>query len=96
MDENINLVKLSIQRALLGEVSSFLRAVVFSINNKDIEIRFYFDGVINEEDRESASCVETEVIADYDEDYSINANCLRVDACDPINDRGVWVYKRRE
>ncbi|WP_330924930.1 hypothetical protein [Candidatus Sororendozoicomonas aggregata] len=90
------LARLSIQRALLGEISSNLRAVVFSKNDRYIEVRFYFDGMISDEDKESASCVETEIIADYDVDDIIIAKCIRVDMPKPIDDAGHWVYRRRE
>lgn len=94
---NINtLTRLSIQRALLGEVSVLLRAVVFSIKDKNIDIRFYLDGLLNEKDKESVSCVETEIIADYEEDYAIAVSCIRLDFPQPINDDGIWVYQRRE
>jgi hypothetical protein len=88
--------KLSIQRALLGEVSPQLRAVVFSIEAQSVNIRFYFDGEISEEDKESVSCIETEILADYDPEDVVTANSIRIDSPDPINDEGVYVYKRRE
>lgn len=88
--------RLSIQRALLGEVSSQLRAVVFSIVGRDLDIRFYFDGFIREEDAESVSCVEAEVIADSEPEDTVTVHCIRLDAPEPINDNGVWVYRRRE
>lgn len=88
--------RLSIQRALLGEVSAQLRAVVFSINGRDIDIRFYFDSLISEADFESASCVETEILADYEADYAVSVRCIRLDSPCPIYDDGVWVYQRRE
>ena len=91
-----NLLCLSIQRALLGEISPFLRAVVFSYISKEIEVRFYFDGVIKEEDLESVSYIETQVIADYDVVYTVSAICKRLDFPDPIIDQGIWVYYRRE
>lgn len=88
--------RLSLQRALLGEVSPQLRAVVFSIIDRTIDVRFYFDGVISENDKESASCVETEILADYDPEDSVTVRCIRLDFPDPINDGGTWVYQRRE
>jgi hypothetical protein len=89
-------VRLSLQRALLGEVSSNLRAVVFSITDLTIDARFYFDGPISQEDEESTSCVETEVLADYDQEYTVTARCIRLDFPAPISDNGIWIYLRRE
>jgi hypothetical protein len=88
--------RLSIQRALLGEVSAQLRAVVFSIVNRNLNVRFYFDGMISKVDEESASCVETEILADYEPDELVTVCCIRLDAPEPIMDDGVWVYWRRE
>ena len=88
--------RLSIQRALLGEISPQLRSVVFSIVGRDIDVRFYFDGLISKIDAESASCVETEIIADYEAEDTVTFRCIRLDAPKPIEDDGVWVYQRRE
>lgn len=88
--------RLSIQRALLGEVSPQLRAVVFSIVGRDVDVRFYYDGLISEVDTESASCVETEMIADYEAADTVTVRCIRLDFPEPIQDDGVWVYQRRE
>lgn len=88
--------RLSIQRALLGEISPQLRAVVFSIVGKNIDVRFYFDGLISEADVESASCVETEIIADYEAEDVVTVRCIRLDAPETIDDDGTWVYQRRE
>lgn len=96
MNNSVILARLSIQRALLGQVSSSLRAVVFSIEGRDIEVRFYFDGDISEDDKESASCVETEIISDYGEDDIVVVKCIRLDYPEIINDGGIWVYQRRE
>ncbi|QMV65405.1 hypothetical protein VUJ49_10240 [Pseudomonas berkeleyensis] len=92
------MARLNIQRALLGEVSGKLRAVIFSVSGLILDIRFYFDGEIDDDDDdfESASCVETEVIADCEGDWAVTVKCLRLDASEPILDQGVWVFKQRE
>ncbi len=96
IDNAIVMARLSIQRALLGEVSGRLRAVIFSVSELFLNIRFYFDGEIGEDDFESASCVETEVLADYEENWTVIVKCLRLDASETILDDGVWVFRRRE
>jgi hypothetical protein len=90
------LARLSIQRALLGEVSEELRAVVLSVKGNVVDINFYFDGSINEMDAESVSCVEAEVIADFEVEFVVSARPIRLDFPSEIIDEGVWVYKRRE
>lgn len=96
LDDVIVMARLNIQRALLGEVSGKLRAVIFSVSGLILNIRFYYDGEIDDDDFESASCVETEVIADYEDDWTVIVKCLRLDASEPILDQGIWVFKRRE
>lgn len=88
--------RLSLQRALLGEVPASLRAVVFSIVGNKLDVRFYYDGPINDVDAESASCVEAEVLADYTADDIVGIHLVRLDSPSFIKDDGTWVYQRRE
>lgn len=96
IDDSVVAARLSIQRAMLGEVSAKLRAVTFTVSRTCLDIKFYFDGVVDDDDLESVSCIETEVLADYEEEYKVSARCLRVDMPSPIDDSGVWVFRRRE
>lgn len=96
IENSVVMARLNIQRALLGEVSGSLRAVIFTVNEGCLDVRFYFDGVVGEEDIESASYVETEVLADYEEGFSVSVKCIRLDSPEPIDDNGVWVFRRRE
>lgn len=88
--------KLSIQRALLGRVTPNLRAVVLSVSDKEIQLRFYFDGSVGDLEIELASEAETEVMADYDSSWSVEAACISADISEQLNDGGVWVYQRNE
>jgi hypothetical protein len=88
--------RLSIQRALLGMVAANLRAVAFSINDEALDIRCYFEGVVGEEEKETMSCVETEILADYESEFSVEVHVLPLDPFEPIIDDGVWVYHRKE
>jgi len=88
--------RLSAQRALGGEVAPAMRAVVLSMTGKGVELRCYFDGPIQPADAESISVVETEMMADFEPEQSVTARCIRLDAPEPVNDDGVWIYCRRE
>jgi hypothetical protein len=88
--------RLSIQRALLGEVSAQTRAVIFSIKENCLDIRFYFAGPISEDDKESVSCVEAEILADYDPGVTVATHCIRQDPPNIISDDGIWVFLRKE
>lgn len=90
------MVLLSVQRALLGVVSAALRAVVVDYSETSITVTSYFDGEISEDDAESMSCVETEVVADFAADDRVEVRCVRCDVPHPIDGRGVWAYQRRE
>lgn len=88
-------VKLSLQIALLGAIYKNIMVIEFSIEGKNIYITFYFDGPISEENIESASIVETEVVSDFDESIEITHECVRLDFPNIIPNKGVWVYARQ-
>ncbi|OGE64701.1 hypothetical protein A3J13_00845 [Candidatus Daviesbacteria bacterium RIFCSPLOWO2_02_FULL_36_8] len=93
------LTLLSVQRALLGEVSFALRGVVVDYEEaKKIIIRCYFDGEISEEDKESMSEVQTSVMADFDLDIDIELEIERLDSPKrpQLSNNWTWVYFRRE
>lgn len=89
-------VKLSLQIALLGAIYKNTRAVIFSIEGKNVHINFYFDGPISDENIESSSIVITEIISDFDESIEITHKCIRLDYPNLINYKGTWVYERYE
>lgn len=86
----------SVQRALLGEVRPNLRVVTANYDDSHVVISFYFDGPVSDDDRETASEIETEVIAYFPPAIKIAANCIRVDAPERITDGGLWIYARKE
>ena len=88
--------RLSVQRALLGQITPNIRFIIFTLLGNKLDIKFYFDGLIQSEDYELASCVETEIMADYDEHEDINVECIRLDFPASPELNGVWVYKRHE
>lgn len=94
--DEISYARLSVQRALLGEVSARVRAVACFVRSGELEVKIYIDGNISEEDLESASCVETEIIADYGENNEIRVVCVRADVPSLVGDTGHLVYKRKE
>jgi hypothetical protein len=81
---------------MLGEVSPALRGVTVGWHDNTIQVRAYFDGPISEEDRESMSCVGTEMIADFSEPWTIDDEVVRRDAPEPMECLEAWAYLRRE
>jgi len=89
-------VLLSLQRALLGEVTANLRAVTVRYDDNSIHFEAYFDGAPNDEEREGMSLVETEVMADFPSTHEVTHEVIRLDAPAPIPKNRTWVYFRKE
>lgn len=89
-------VALVIQVALLGEVFPALRGVGFTLQGDKVQLVVFHDGAISEEDRESASCVETEVMAGLPRSATVVTEIIRADTPKLMPDPGRWVYRRRE
>jgi len=89
-------VLLSLQRALLGEVFPALRTVSVEISNDGVKFYCYVDGPPTEEDLESLECVETEVMADFAEDFDVSHEVLQVDVPNSAKDKRYAVFARRE
>lgn len=85
-------------RALLGEVFPALRLVRFELHDESIVVDCYVDGKISEEDAESISCVETELLADLDADSNVmtRIHSVPVPELIPGSDLAVTVFRRRE
>ncbi len=62
---------LALQRALLGQITENMRAVMVSLGDKEIKFRVVFSGTPSSNDEERVSEIETEVIADFFEDISV-------------------------
>ncbi|MGJ4947825.1 hypothetical protein [Bradyrhizobium sp. HKCCYLS20291] len=90
-------ILVSVNRALLGEVSASLREVRYALSDGNIDIFCVFDGEISEDDQESMSCVATEVMADFP-DVTVQEHCLRIDAPERIPSLlgRVTVFARKE
>ena len=86
---------LSLERGLLGEITPNLRAVTLKVEDRRIDVRCYFQGEIAKEDRESMSCVKTELIADFPKDQ-VTLEVVHLDAPAPIPKDDIGVYFRRE
>lgn len=88
----------SIQRALLGNVSSNLRAVDVVIENEKIfSIIFYYDKEIDEDEEELSSLTETEFISDFSPPTYETSRIIKVlPHPNKIPQNGFLVYLRHE
>jgi hypothetical protein len=89
-------VLVALQQALLGEVSSRLRAVTVLYDDNSVHFDCYYNGDISDEDREAMSCVETELIAALPETDKITHQVLRMDYPRAIPKDRTWVFFRKE
>ncbi|WP_368540820.1 hypothetical protein [Enterobacter soli] len=90
-------LRLSLQRALLGNVTPNIRAVIAELTGKSISILFYFEGEVDDDDEELASVIETEIIADFDDDFTVYTAVQRLDYPQRIkNTNGLLAYLRKE
>jgi len=90
-------VLLSLQGALLGEINSKIRGITCGWDLRIITMNCFFDGDIDDDDRESMECVATEVMADF-YDHEVSVECIRLDVPKPLNPHTLlaWVYRRKE
>ncbi|GAB1344715.1 hypothetical protein MASR1M101_38420 [Gemmatimonas sp.] len=93
---NQDRVALLLQTALLGEVPPALRRVGFDLGDCSVTLHFFFDGPIAEDDRESASVVETEMVAMLSDDVRVTLKVERVDTPERLPTPQRLVYSRRE
>jgi hypothetical protein len=88
-------LKLSIQVALLGEVTERLVSVTCGLKDRHIQIKAYFSGKVTEEDLERMQSVGAEVIADFPEGYTIDESCASVNE---TNEEMLdfWAFRRAD
>jgi hypothetical protein len=95
-DSRRSTVLIALQQALLGEIASHLRAVTVEYDDQSVHFTAYFDGDVSEDDRESLSCVESEVMAALPASNSVTHDVTRLDVPVPIPKNRTWVYHRAE
>ncbi|HEY9886511.1 MAG TPA: hypothetical protein V6C96_04545 [Vampirovibrionales bacterium] len=89
-------LKLSFIRAYIGEVSNKLVAVTLGYEGNLVKGFFYYEEEPSEEDIESVSFIEGEVIADFTEEYKIEFKALRCESSEKMEMLDFWAFKRRE
>lgn len=92
------LLALSLQRALLGNITPNMRRVSGELHERTIRLLFLFASPASEEELEIVSCVGAEVIADYPEGYWIEEQAVTLppsEALRPLT-TGCVVFQRRE
>jgi hypothetical protein len=90
------LVLLSVQRALLGRISTSLRGVTVGWSNGVVRLRFYFDGPIRNSDREWVAQTALEVMEDFLPPWRVEEEVFRMDAPLELEGLEAWAYLRGE
>src|SRR3569833_3025210 len=92
-DEHPAHLRLSVQRALIGEVPANLAALSAKLHANTIKISAYYFTPPSEEDIESISEVSTEVIADYPLEYTVEEE---IGDISEIDKNQYWDFLRKE
>lgn len=97
-DVSLNDLKLSVNRALWGEVIPSLRKVILKWHPGDETawIIFYHNGKISDAIEDHYSCIHTEVEAEYLIDPRIDFKIIRCDYPQPLPQEENTVYARCE
>ncbi len=72
-------LRLSAQRALIGQVTPNIRQIFIRYRPGYIELLAVIDGEVSEEDRQRMEEVTSEIVSDFPDIDLIVANCIRVD-----------------
>lgn len=97
--KDIGNLKLSAQKALLGNVLPNLRAVCVDCEVGKIFVSFYVDGKISKENMESYNNTVDQIIADFLKDEKKNdseLSIVQLDYPEKMPLKGDWVYYRSE
>ncbi len=91
-------LKISLQRALLGNVPASMKAVTAGIVDAGtIHIRVYFDGRSRESERELTGIIGAEVVADFPDIVDIREETVITDApANRLDCLEFWAYVRYE
>jgi hypothetical protein len=88
-------LQLSIQQALVGEVTDRLFGVTARIDGKCVQIRAYFSGKVGPVNIEQVSFLGAEVIADFPEQYKIAKSTLSLDDGE-LEMLDFWAFLRKK
>jgi hypothetical protein len=89
-------LRLSAQRALLGNIPANLRCVSLEYRGTEIACRFVFHAVPSEEEKELLSGAATEIISDYSGPFTISEEYLAVPCPQALPFLRHLVYLRNE
>lgn len=88
-------VRCALQVALLGSITSNLRAINVLFNTDTIKIIFYFFNSPSEEDEEETEIVISEVLSSFP-NISVKGKRVVLPSSSPIPEEGLRIFHRKE
>ena len=88
-------LKLSVQRALLGEIVPSMRGVAIDYDGPDIIVYFYNDGEIDDDLHDNFTSIGAEIIADFPT-MIIDEKILNIPFPQALPSHSHWAYLRKE
>lgn len=95
MTITISAIRCALQVALLGNVTSNLRAINANVKENTIELYFYYETSPSKEEEELSEIVVTELYSDFI-DISINIYRFVLPLLDCIPEIGLRIFHRKE
>lgn len=89
-------VLLSVQRALLGEVTPELRGLSVEVNDTHVRLTSYFAGRLTAEQKDTVSTITAEVAADLPHDWTIEDEAVSLPESERLPEIAIWAYRRKE
>jgi hypothetical protein len=78
--DSTRLLKWSLQRAMLGNITGNIAAVTAGIVEHCVTVRIFFFEQPSDEDRECGECIVTEIVADLSDEYVVAIDCRTLNA----------------
>ena len=91
-----NQLRIAAQIALLGEVPATLRSVSITTQEKTLIFRAILQDGASEDDRESLTCVATEILASLPSDLMVEEDIIRFDGSIQGRELPLVVFRRKE
>ena len=88
-------MRLSAQRALVGQVTPKLFGACVDLRGKEIVLTFYVAPDLTDDERDDLTTAGAMVIADYTDDHCIREDLKTVESdWEPLKTEGTWVLSK--
>lgn len=91
----VSSIRCTLQVALLGAITSNLRAVTVTNLNNELILYFYYENHPADEEVEISEIVASEIMSDFI-NISIEVKRIVSSTSEKIPSEGIWVYHKKE